>query len=1386
MTVADSSKLQSLFATIQGAVSGGQLALLPSWFPGNAPVNAALNALGASAGLTITNVDPQYPSGASQITITGTVTLGTTSFSAEVDIGLDADDNYTITIALPPSGQTSPLSMTLPGAPWFTLAKPAISVTSAPAVTGSVTGSITVGTSSCTAVAALQDDGSWLFTLTWAENAGPSIESVYQFIGGVSLAAALPPPLNAVATLELQAIAFQYDFSAKMLQQFSVAINGTQQWDLFNNGQLVLNTFAFTFVNDRVAQKITWTAASSVKINGNGPLDVTVSYATPTFTLKGVPADGATPIALTDFIDAFLPTGAPPLPASISPGTVKSLDATFSRASGTTPAAYTIGVELGPNTSWVLNDKLSVESVGFKVDATTAPTTGSITGKIAFFKSEPKPLTLDISAVYDGTEWVIDTALDTTTGGTDVVSILGGLGIPSSSSLNFDVSEFGSTIHTGSTSPSPYAVVSGSVENFTMPFDLPVKLVKVTGCFGVSLGSTSGATVTPDCLKMDVTLPFASIAADTSWWGVPVTFGYQYAGSGTYTVAWSNASGLALLGTVAQVDGDWVATIAFTGSTTVGSLVEAFVSWATGYSYGLASPWNLLDDISLSGLSLQFDFTKKTVGITLGFGIDLGFCSVSGVTLTYNAGSNLPAGTKRVEFSLNGSFPWNANSTDPDATTDSLTWDATKPESTKAPPGGGNKMLDLRLLAMGQYVTIDDVVSAPSVAKAIEAFEKAPAPPSGDTPTLPDVTYDPTTSWLIGLDMGLLGLDEGGYAITVQIVFDDPNLYGLRIALDGAPAKIFAGLDFEIMYRKISDTLGVYQAELTLPAAMRTIQTGIYTIGLPTFGVEVFTNGDFQIDVGFPWNADFSRSFTVQAIIPPGIPVMGSGGFYFGKLSSASSNSVPKVVNGTFDPVIVFGFGAQVGFGKSLSIGPLSASFSLTVLAIIQGVFARWNGFTSSDQPSAQAPTQVDGAYFYSLTGTFGIAGTLNGSVDFVIIKASVNIAITVTAQITFTSYEPIVLSINASVDVSASIEINCGLFSFSISFHFSLHLNETFSIASPTSGSPPWQIAPAPSSNALAAPHTRMTRSRRRMLRALGASSSWNSTPAWSNLQPAGGAVLPLQGYLTFALTAAADENVSSNPNQVCYVATLAIDAQNPIAIPAGAPCAAAGDTSWDALCKLVTRWVVAAFWSSPVSCDPATGVDSLVITEDELLAIHEYLAQEDADGVPLPNPIPMPVDPVALETMLEQQVAMTLSGPSDATSATTVNAAFFPMPGAVQLTIPAYGNFPGWSYAFGAYNTIATADLPLLQKYFSQIAVQVQKEQKAGQTFALADAGGVTSLSVAGFVFADYFLLIARQMIANMQAGLRDYKYPYVASGGALPSVQGDRHGDHRRRRA
>ena len=97
---------------------------------------------------------------------------------------------------------------------------------------------------------------------------------------------------------------------------------------------------------------------------------------------------------------------------------------------------------------------------------------------------------------------------------------------------------------------------------------------------------------------------------------------------------------------------------------------------------------------------------------------------------------------------------------------------------------------------------------------------------------------------------------------------------------DRAELWQFSEVDYKDEFKKITDEIGCYQIEFTLPSVLRNLDFGAFSVALPVIGLQIYTNGDFLFDFGFPYNMDFSRSFTVQAIIY-GVPVLGSGGFYF-------------------------------------------------------------------------------------------------------------------------------------------------------------------------------------------------------------------------------------------------------------------------------------------------------------------------------------------------------------------------------------------------------------------------------------------------------------------------------------------------------------------------
>ena len=192
--------------------------------------------------------------------------------------------------------------------------------------------------------------------------------------------------------------------------------------------------------------------------------------------------------------------------------------------------------------------------------------------------------------------------------------------------------------------------------------------------------------------------------------------------------------------------------------------------------------------------------------------------------------------------------------------------------------------------------------------QALEGSYQNVDPHSNPLATLTALKFDGSSGWLFGAKFSALE------TVTLSAVFNDPVLYGLRLALDGKRVGKLAGLEFEILYRKVSDNLGVFHIELKLPDAMRKIQAGEANITLPIIDLDIYTNGDFLLDLGFPVGLDFSRSFQIDIIVwvgPIPIPVSAAAGLYFGVLSGATSSQVPQVTNGSFAPVIVAGFGIE-------------------------------------------------------------------------------------------------------------------------------------------------------------------------------------------------------------------------------------------------------------------------------------------------------------------------------------------------------------------------------------------------------------------------------------------------------------------------------------------
>lgn len=280
--------------------------------------------------------------------------------------------------------------------------------------------------------------------------------------------------------------------------------------------------------------------------------------------------------------------------------------------------------------------------------------------------------------------------------------------------------------------------------------------------------------------------------------------------------------------------------------------------------------------------------------------------------------------------------------------------------------------------------------------------------------------YHPDSNWLIIANFKLLGIVEVGF-----VFYDYTPFYSLTLNVTGY-------FNFEITYTKISDSIGMFYANLSLPDALRTFQVGAASLTLPSIGITVYTNGNWKLDVGFPVGDDWSRSFQVQAMAGP-VPVTGAGGFYIASLSSATSN----IFVGTYPSILAFGFAARLGVGKDFTAGPLKAGISVTFFGIIEGAA----GYLSSGATEIFSKPDA-----LSLKGQFGLIGEIYGSIDFKIISASVNVTLSASIGIELL-WEPhfpqsgrdgsILIYVEASVKLSVKVSINLGLFSISISFSF-------------------------------------------------------------------------------------------------------------------------------------------------------------------------------------------------------------------------------------------------------------------------------------------------------------------------------------------------------------
>ncbi|WP_448208234.1 hypothetical protein [Azospirillum sp. sgz302134] len=363
-----------------------------------------------------------------------------------------------------------------------------------------------------------------------------------------------------------------------------------------------------------------------------------------------------------------------------------------------------------------------------------------------------------------------------------------------------------------------------------------------------------------------------------------------------------------------------------------------------------------------------------------------------------------------------------------------LSWDAM---SQTTPPMPNPAILDVRFLAVGRRIAIGSDVPR-TVEAGIELYRTKLLPPKKNgtsTPPGPAVAlgfpgYDGSNGFLFALEATVKS------TVSVSVLFRDPDFYGAKVVLKGERAGKLAGLGFELSYRRLSDNIGVFHGTFIVPDNLRRMDLGRTVLTIGEISADVYTNGDFSVDLGFPANGDFSRSFAID------LPTWsGRGGFLLERFSgSVAANAlIPKV--GRFDPILRFGIGLTAGTRKEFSWGPLKGSVTVGLTAMLDGYYA---AFIDENDKLTNTP-------YYRVVGVAAMTGHIEGEIDLEVLSVRVSVAASAAVTMILESFAPTTILFRARVAASASVRI--GFISIDKSFDMDASIDLSFGERQ----TPPW-----------------------------------------------------------------------------------------------------------------------------------------------------------------------------------------------------------------------------------------------------------------------------------------------------------------------------------------
>lgn len=367
---------------------------------------------------------------------------------------------------------------------------------------------------------------------------------------------------------------------------------------------------------------------------------------------------------------------------------------------------------------------------------------------------------------------------------------------------------------------------------------------------------------------------------------------------------------------------------------------------------------------------------------------------------------------------------------------ETIAWKGSRPEL----PMPKSSPFKLSYLGLGQRIDLG-LKDSRTVVEVIDDIKQKTQGKKNSDPNdpkwTPALSYNAGSSLFFAADLSLLG------EIRAAAVFWDQRVYGLQLSVT-APAKRFKALEgFEgcILYSKRANGSSAFAGRLQLPTGIRTLSFPPLSVSLPFIEVMVSTDGEFLLDLGFPQNMDFSRSFGVSLL-----PFVGSGGIRIQRAKSGIVG-VPQPESGQFVASYAFGLGIRAGLGGEYHWGPISGAITITVSALFEGLLAMWE----PGDPALE-PTQ-----FYRLAATVAVEGRIYGKVDLVILAVGIDIGARAQVQLVLEAYRKSTLCFEADVRASGSVRIAF----VKISKSFSARVSRTVEIGSDSVA--PWSRPAVP-----------------------------------------------------------------------------------------------------------------------------------------------------------------------------------------------------------------------------------------------------------------------------------------------------------------------------------